>query len=350
MVIGHLRSALFQDFVELEQPGILIRFFYFITGLGHQAVIVFFVLSGYLVGGSVIRQMNNFDLRRYVVQRLSRLWMVLIPALVFTWLVDALFHQEIQIFLRLGFNSLANPNTYSSSFQTLMGNVVFLQTIQTPVFGCNAPLWSLANEFWYYLLFPCILMPWLKQKAKRIRWAYGFVAALMFFFLPKGLIVLFPIWGLGVVVLLAESHFKVHKRYFPVALIVLLIVLAASRFKWVDGLVSEYLIGAATALLMLFSNAIQNRLNKLNLSEKVATWLSSISYTMYLFHFPMIVLLMAIIPHYRMTPTLESFGYFASSCIAIISLSWAIWGVFEKNTYLLKDVLSKLLTTTNEKS
>jgi len=48
----------------------------------------------------------------------------------------------------------------------LPANVFFLQTITVPVYGSNSPLWSLANEFWYYLLFPLLLLApqrgWLK--------------------------------------------------------------------------------------------------------------------------------------------------------------------------------------------
>ena len=39
---------------------------------------------------------------------------------------------------------------------TFWGNLVFLQTILVPTYGTNALLWSLANEFWYYMLFPLL--------------------------------------------------------------------------------------------------------------------------------------------------------------------------------------------------
>src|SRR5580692_4520938 len=51
------------------------------TTVGHLAVIVFFVLSGYLVGGGVLRNMtsNEWSWGGYTLQRLSRLWVALIP-------------------------------------------------------------------------------------------------------------------------------------------------------------------------------------------------------------------------------------------------------------------------------
>ena len=52
--MGHLRNVFFVNYNEvLVVDSYLINFFYFITSLGHEAVMVFFVLSGFLVGGSL---------------------------------------------------------------------------------------------------------------------------------------------------------------------------------------------------------------------------------------------------------------------------------------------------------
>ena len=56
VVIGHLRSFLFVEYNLVENKTVFIKLFYFITGFGHQAVIVFFVISGYLVGGGSVEK------------------------------------------------------------------------------------------------------------------------------------------------------------------------------------------------------------------------------------------------------------------------------------------------------
>ena len=48
----------------------------------------------------------------------------------------------------------------------LFSNIFFLQGIYTPTFGTDGALWSLANEFWYYLLFPLGLIA-LRSRAVR---------------------------------------------------------------------------------------------------------------------------------------------------------------------------------------
>src|SRR4051794_3922354 len=86
---GHLRSFVFRSFAELEEhAGLFLRAFYFVTGLGHQAVIIFFALSGFLVGGKAIEDLTNerFSWARYLLRRLTRLWIVIIPAMALTLL------------------------------------------------------------------------------------------------------------------------------------------------------------------------------------------------------------------------------------------------------------------------
>src|ERR1700684_594803 len=64
---SHLRSFLLGHFAAGPRPPALDRVFYFATGRGHEAVVIFFVMSGWLVGGSVWRQQRDgrFSWRDY---------------------------------------------------------------------------------------------------------------------------------------------------------------------------------------------------------------------------------------------------------------------------------------------
>ena len=46
VMVGHLRALFFADFAYLQSKSLPLGALYFFTGFGHQAVIVFFVLSG----------------------------------------------------------------------------------------------------------------------------------------------------------------------------------------------------------------------------------------------------------------------------------------------------------------
>jgi peptidoglycan/LPS O-acetylase OafA/YrhL len=83
VVIGHARHLLFASITTVDRPGLLLKGFWLVTVLKHEAVIVFFVLSGFLVGGSIFNAMskNTFDLKNYLIARFSRIYIVYVPAL-----------------------------------------------------------------------------------------------------------------------------------------------------------------------------------------------------------------------------------------------------------------------------
>lgn len=88
--LSHLRDVFFRDYPTLPHHSPLLALLYLATGLGHQWVIIFFVLSGYLVGGSVLRAhaTDRWSWSGYLFNRLTRLYIVLFPALIFGGLID----------------------------------------------------------------------------------------------------------------------------------------------------------------------------------------------------------------------------------------------------------------------
>jgi len=46
----------------------------------------------------------------------------------------------------------------------LLENLGFVQTVSVPVYGTNGPLWSLANEFWYYVMFSLIAVAAIQRR------------------------------------------------------------------------------------------------------------------------------------------------------------------------------------------
>lgn len=159
----------------MQSSGIVNKALYFATGVGRQSVMVFFVISGYLIGGSVLS--GRFSWGNYGAARLSRLWTVLLPCLLLTWIIDRLIGTIDPAVLSGSYTNVWNSGPPSGSFSnsvlTLLGNLLFLQTIAVPVFGSNGPLWSLANEFWYYLLPAHPVFCWLAagrtQSARYVR-------------------------------------------------------------------------------------------------------------------------------------------------------------------------------------
>src|SRR5580692_6870518 len=92
VLVSHWRNFFLLDWQGLPHHTPLLAVLYFVTGFGHEAVIIFFVLSGYLIGGHVVQacRRNRWSWKRYALDRLTRLGIVLVPALLLCLVLDSI--------------------------------------------------------------------------------------------------------------------------------------------------------------------------------------------------------------------------------------------------------------------
>ena len=152
--------------------------------VGNDAVMVFFVLSGFVI--AYVSEQKEHTLRQYSISRLARLWTLAVPALFLTIILD-----------RLG--SVLNPAAYADWWyqandpvHRIISAVTFTNEIwfsSVRPFS-NGPYWSLGYEAWYYAIFAALAYfgGW-----KR----FPIAAALALIAGPK-ILLLLPIWFLGV--------------------------------------------------------------------------------------------------------------------------------------------------------
>jgi peptidoglycan/LPS O-acetylase OafA/YrhL len=91
VLLGHVRAFVFAPYSGSPHFRLAFAPFYILTMLGHQAVIVFFVLSGFLVGGGLLQRVavgKEVELVPFGIARFSRIYTVLIPALILTAICD----------------------------------------------------------------------------------------------------------------------------------------------------------------------------------------------------------------------------------------------------------------------
>jgi peptidoglycan/LPS O-acetylase OafA/YrhL len=147
---AHLRSEMFPGLREMADPPLYYQLLAFGTGFAHQAVVVFFLISGWLVGGSLLNRIGQPGaLVSYAIDRATRLWTVLVPAMCLMLAVGIVITEADPA--RADF---AAANEYSAA--SFAGNLLGLQTVLVKNFGGNYALWSLANETWYYVQFPLL--------------------------------------------------------------------------------------------------------------------------------------------------------------------------------------------------
>lgn len=188
---AHLRAAMYPALGDVANPPLWFQGLAFVSGFAHQAVLVFFVISGWLVGGSLLNRLSEPNaIVNYAIDRATRLWTVLIPTFLLT-LVIALWIGATSL------DQLDFSPVEPYSFLALAGNLFGLQRVLVPVFGGNFPLWSLANETWYYVMFPLLAVACISRDTAT-RLACAAALLLLGFLLPTAMVGYFLVWLLGV--------------------------------------------------------------------------------------------------------------------------------------------------------
>jgi peptidoglycan/LPS O-acetylase OafA/YrhL len=358
VVLAHLRNILFVDYAELTNKTLLLKGFYFITGFGHEAVVIFFVISGFLVGGISAHKYANgrFDPGDFVIHRFSRIYIVLVPALIVGYLLDhigLIYFNNSQLYTNsLQFNFDRNFTEYMDG-GTWLGNLLMLQHISVNVYGSNGPLWSLSYEWWYYCLFFCAIGVVSRTNSLFARALYGIAIVLMISWLPTQIIIWFVIWLAGMVIAFSPiGRVKLHPW---VAFGLFLAALVWSRFDHtlnsVQGLHIKFLrdFVLATGCFLLLTSLLQ-RTSSLPKLERIHRVFAEFSYTTYLVHLPILVFAVAVLNHFfslplYQQPTLVGFTQFGALLVFIYAYSYGFSKLTESHTAILREKLNRLYVT-----
>ena len=150
---------------------------------GHAAVMVFFVLSGYVIA-HIAQHRENTPLE-YWSSRLARFYALAIPTVLLTPLLDLLGEAMAPQFYD-------GTTTHGWAALRIATSLAFLNEVwMTSIMSfSNVPYWSLCYEFWYYALFA--ILAFVRGGA---RWCWAGALALL---LGPKIMALAPVWALGV--------------------------------------------------------------------------------------------------------------------------------------------------------
>jgi len=350
VLISHLRSLIFKNYNQLlVNKGRGIQLFYFLTSLGHQAVVVFFVLSGYLIIGSVLKQhkKGHFQFKGYLINRISRLYAVLVVALLVTMLFDYIgFRFDTTGIYSNRFHFAAENFSVQdrTGIRFFLASLFMMQGIICPPLGSNGPLWSLNFEFFYYLLFPCLCIPVLNLLKKKINFPvliYLLTGIALIVLLPKQITIYFSLWLLGVIPIFLTIRYKLAMYILPVILLAVIFYGQSHRSE-------EYLFyyDFITGLIFCLWLCCFKDFKYESIFYKANEKLASFSYTLYLVHFPFIMLGLTLFNHYfssgiAMIPSVASFGLFLGGGISAYAFSYIIASFTEFKTLTLKRFLER---------
>jgi peptidoglycan/LPS O-acetylase OafA/YrhL len=337
VALGHLRSLMFREFRSEE--GIASKLFYFITGFAHEAVIIFFVLSGFFITKSIhgAIQRSSWQFSSYYLNRMSRLWIVLIPSLLVTFLLDK-FGMSLVPAAPAYLGTVPNMPDVSGlkdmGMPQLLGNIFFLQHILVPTYGSNSALWSLANEFWYYVLFPFFYFAFFGKSlyGRLPRFLFGFAALVVFGFIGLQISIDFSIWLAGALVFFLHARINGNTRPRWLSAFSLLLfagTLALKRMGILPFVVNDYTLALVTAI-MIYNVANQQTNNKL--IALVGSFLARFSYSLYLFHLSFFVFMTSVLVKKPMAFSAYNGMVYLGILLAGLLYGYIMYVLFEAHT------------------
>jgi peptidoglycan/LPS O-acetylase OafA/YrhL len=225
----------------------------------------------------------------------------------------------------------------------IAANALFLQTIFVGTAGTNDSLWSLTNEFWYYICFPALLLSFSKENPPWKRCGYLLLAVSILLMVGRSIGLLFPVWILGALICVPQISIPRRRlrlisvvigSFFPVLLILVrrapLPIYAA---EWIVALYSS---------LLIFLLVHQTQPARRGLYQKVASFTSRISYTLYLVHLPLAVILCACVntPWHRWSKSPQHLAMFVLLNASLVLIAYVFYLTFEANTERVRRALT----------
>ena len=264
---------------------------------GDEAVTVFFVLSGFVI--AFVADGHETTARAYFISRAARIYSVAFPALIVTFVLDAIGRS-------------AHPDLYAAwwgyhwhdRITQFLANMFFVNRLWFVhvTLGSNKPFWLLGFEIWYYVIFGLFIF------APR-RWRFAAVTAALIFVGPK-IAGMFPVWLLGV----AAYHLCRRLSLRPAQAAGLYIGapvawLAYEIWVWHFGrpvidplfgrdlIIQDFIVGSLFALHLIGFRFLPDQIGRPLLKfQRPISWIAGATFTMYLFHLPVAQFLAAETP------------------------------------------------------
>lgn len=306
VMIGHARWLLWEGYSEgyVKHPeqysslNKILMYFFSLFKFGHEAVLFFFVLSGFVIHLKYARNLNRpspskFKWADYLYRRAKRIYPPFIIALLITLVLDTLGRKfQWSIYNGTTPYQLINENIGNSNWdlKSLFGNLFFLYKQYVPVYGTNGPAWSLKYEWWFYMLYPLFLL----MGTKKI--IYPTLVMILLFgasffpgFWPERLLPdIFSMmlsWWLGV--LLAEvcaKRIAINYKYISLGMGFILF----APFIGVSSVFYSICIALFFMGLISFFLSLSVRSKVIIVLERLKI-IGDFSYTLYITHFPVLV-------------------------------------------------------------
>jgi peptidoglycan/LPS O-acetylase OafA/YrhL len=345
VLIGHIYS------IVLVPTGTL--------GIGDLGVVIFFVLSGFLIVLTTLQRRSRpgYGLKVYLIDRFCRVFVPYLPALLCIVAMDTV------VAIRAGENPYADYYEIKHFLGSLLmlqqhplglflDEILGLSALKIATFGSARPLWTVAVEWWLYVCFGLVLFR-CGQPTRRT-WA------LLVLVLPVPLFNMVAGTGQGLSLLwclsggLAWLYFRfrtdsplsITDALKPVlrGVLGLVLLLCAARLAWTGwlehrtsferlivydfNLYALIIVACAIAFLLLEDRVDSSR-------NRITRFAADYSYSLYLLHYSFIVLMHAC-GFLSGLPIVD----FVICFVACDALAVVFWFLFERHYRRVAGLLS----------
>ena len=274
--------------------------FYRLSGLGKPAVMIFLAVSGYSIMSEYIYKTEDFKLSKFLLKRITRLYIVLIPALLVTGFLDAVGIVSYGLsYSAEGNEKLAIVGQLNA--RNLLGTILFTQTFLTDCFGSNSALWSLSVEFWLYILFSIMIVG--IEKSKYFLILFVFLFCLLQRTYSDFLLLSLPWLAGALAVYLNKTKNTCIKKTLLTIFALLFLKILWSGYDFMSQWIYYVVLGIITAISL--------GLNNYNLPPK-AICRSDMTFSLFALHYPLLVFFAKAIGGPALKPNVTTYLIIAS--------------------------------------
>jgi peptidoglycan/LPS O-acetylase OafA/YrhL len=267
---------------------------------GYIGVDIFYVISGYLITGLIVREIENsrgFDFKAFYLRRIKRLlptsfFILMVTALISWWLFPVTMREDLA-------KDIFAASVYVSNFLFAAWQMDYQNLEALPPVVIH--YWSLAVEEQFYIFWPFIIFALFKHGSKkRLGLGIGAITAASFIF-SLYLTSVKPIWafyslptrawelGVGALLIFIPTRIRFSSVYLWIASTLIIY----STFFYDDSTPFPGTAALAPVIATAFAiAAVKSWPSFLDrpAQSRISQWLGEISYPLYLWHWPILVI------------------------------------------------------------
>ena len=280
----------------------------FISCAARYSVLIFFLLSGYLISLSIdvtVRKFGYFKLSEYLINRISRIYPPLILSIIIClsiFLVITHLHMHGSVsYMLLSDKGPVARDVFKLTSSEIFGTLLQLYAVNgSSYININGPLWSLSYEIMCYCLIALIF------SIKQIVSYYSKINKYVLITLILSLISIyfirvnkfwfpfyFSIWCFGFIVhrksnILGKNYYVYSSILFILSILIVYFLFGWSPFTYIEAMPNALVQLPFSFLLLngiIYSGYVKTKIPAYSFFKGMSKY----SYTLYICHFPILL-------------------------------------------------------------